>query len=192
MSPMVKLPLSMEYALLGFVRDGPSYPYQVHRQLEQTAMLHMVWHLKQRQTYALLERLEEEGLLASTTLEQGRRPPRRMLQLTVQGLAAYCRWVVQPVAHGRAFRQEFMAKLYFAQREGSDTVAALINRQIAACNEWLGAFQRQLAADTSADRLDWLVIQFRIGQLEAILTWLDQCAERLAVVTCDSPPSPTL
>lgn len=182
MSPMVKLPLSMEYALLGFVRDGPSYPYQVHRQLEQTAMLHMVWHLKQRQTYALLERLEEEGLLASTTLEQGRRPPRRMIQLTAQGREAYRRWVVQPVAHGRAFRQEFMAKLYFAQREGGETVAALIARQTEACRAWLQGFERQLETNHAPDRLDRLVILFRIGQLGAILAWLDQCAASLGVI----------
>lgn len=176
MSPMVKLPLSMEYALLGFVRDGPSYPYQVHRRLERTAVLHLVWRLKQRQTYALLERLEAEGFLASTTEEHGRRPPRRMLQLTPQGRAAFQQWMVLPVEHGRAFRQEFMAKLYFAQRDGRGTVSLLIERQTAACHSWLQAFQRQLATAGSDEPLDRLVIQFRIGQLEAMLNWLDQCA----------------
>jgi DNA-binding PadR family transcriptional regulator len=97
----------MEYALLGFLRAGPSYPYEVHQQLERTAILHLVWHLKQRQTYALLERLEEAGFLTSSTEAQERRPPRRMLQLTPQGRAAFQRWVVQPVGHGREFRQEF-------------------------------------------------------------------------------------
>ncbi len=176
MSPMVRLPLSMEYALLGFVRDGPSYPYQVHQRLERTAVLHLVWRLKQRQTYALLERLEMEGFLASATQEQGRRPPRRMLQLTPQGRAAFQQWMVLPVEHGREFRQEFMAKLYFAQREGRDTVSLLIERQAAACQVWLQAFQRQLATTGNGELLDRLVIQFRTGQLEAMLNWLGQCA----------------
>ncbi|HMO58989.1 MAG TPA: helix-turn-helix transcriptional regulator [Roseiflexaceae bacterium] len=175
MSPMVKLPLSMEYALLGFLRDGASYPYQVHQRLEQTAMLHMVWRLKQRQTYMLLERLEAEGLLASSTVDQGRRPPRRMLQLTPHGMATFQHWLVVPVEHGRAFRQEFMAKLYFAQRETGDSAATLIARQIATCRIWLHDFQQQLGTIAADAKLDRLVIEFRIGQVAAILAWLDTC-----------------
>jgi DNA-binding PadR family transcriptional regulator len=182
MSPMVKLPLSMEYALLGFVRAGPSYPYEVHQQLERTAILHLVWHLKQRQTYALLERLEEAGFLTSTIEAQERRPPRRMLQLTPQGRAAFQQWVVQPVGHGREFRQEFMAKLYFAQQEGAETISLLIERQLEACREWRQEFQRQLTAIAADEPLDRLVITFRIGQVEAILAWLAQCAAVLGAV----------
>lgn len=181
MSPMVKLPLSMEYALLGFLRNGPSYSYEVHQRLKQTAMLHLVWRLKQRQTYALLERLEAEGLLESAILEQERRPPRRMLQLTASGITAFEQWVILPVEHGREFRQEFMAKLYFAQQEGKQTVSHLITRQIEICQEWREEFQLQLSGIAATEPLDRLVIQFRIGQIAAILTWLDECAEVLGI-----------
>ncbi len=180
MSPMVKLPLSMEYALLGFLRDGPSYPYEVHQHLERTAILHLVWHLKQRQTYALLARLEEAGYIASQTVLRGRKPPRRMLQLTAAGRAAWSAWMVQPVEHGREFRQTFMAKLYFAQREGVETVAELIARQRAACHAWRAALQEQLSSVAPREPLDGLVVAFRLGQIQAILAWLDQCAEVLA------------
>jgi DNA-binding PadR family transcriptional regulator len=173
---MVKLPLSLEYALLGFLRQGASYPYEIHQQIERTPVLHLVWRMKQRQTYALLERLEEEGCLSSTTVEQGRRPPRRMLALTPQGHATFERWLVLPVEHGRDFRQEFMAKLFFAQREGTPLVTTLIERQRLACQERLNEFQSQLHDHSTQEPLDQLVIQFRIGQLDAILSWLDQCA----------------
>ncbi|NJM05059.1 PadR family transcriptional regulator [Candidatus Gracilibacteria bacterium] len=175
MSPMVKLPLSLEYALLGFVRERPSYAYEIHQQLERTPVLHLIWRMKQRQTYALLERLEVEGCLASATVAQGRRPPRRMLRLTEQGMVAFQDWLALPVEHGRDFRQEFMAKLFFAQREGQVTLTVLIARQRTACAAWLAEFQTQLSALPSKEPLDKLVIQFRIGQLDAILTWLDQC-----------------
>jgi PadR family transcriptional regulator AphA len=181
MSPMVKLPLSMEYALLGFLRDGPSYPYEVHQQLERTAMLHLIWHIKQRQTYALLERLEEAGYLASSVVAQGRRPPRRMLTLTPEGRRAFAEWVVQPVEHGREFRQEFMAKLYFAQQEGVEVVARLIEQQRAACQSWLAEFQAQRDRIPAGEPLDGLVVAFRLGQIEAILAWLERCADTLAV-----------
>jgi DNA-binding PadR family transcriptional regulator len=173
---MVKLPLSLEYALLGFLRQGASYPYEIHQQLERTPVLHLVWRMKQRQTYALLERLEDEGCLTSETVEQGRRPPRRMLALTPQGRATFEHWLVLPVEHGRDFRQEFMAKLFFAQREGTQLVTTLIERQRLACQERLNEFKTQLHAHPMQQPLDQLVMKFRIGQLEAILSWLDQCA----------------
>ena len=179
MSPMIKLPLGLEYALLGLIRHGASYPYEIHQQLERTAVLHLVWHIKQRQTYALLERLEEEGCLVSTTQQQGRRPPRRLLQLTEHGLERFQHWVVLPVEHGRDFRQEFMAKLFFAQREGGADMSTLIQRQVQACQEWLGEFQRQLIGIPDTQPLDRLVIQFRIGQLDATLLWLEQCKDTL-------------
>jgi DNA-binding PadR family transcriptional regulator len=183
MSPMVKLPLSMEYALLGFLRDAPSYPYEVHQRLEQTPMLHLVWRLKQRQTYALLERLEEAGLIASTTVAQGRRPPRRVIQLTDHGREVFAAWLVQPVAHGREFRQEFMAKLYFAQQVDSATVLLLIMRQRSMLDERVALFVQQLADSAAQEPLDRLVIQFRIGQLEATVRWLDQCAALLGAAS---------
>ena len=38
------------------------------------------------------------------------------MTLTPDGLAAFDRWVASPVAHGRDFRLEFLAKLYFAMQ----------------------------------------------------------------------------
>ena len=85
MSPMVKTPLSMEHALLGFVRQRPLHAYEIHQTLAQAEALGLVWHLKQGQTYALLARLEEAGYLAATIEPQDLRPPRKVLHLTPAG-----------------------------------------------------------------------------------------------------------
>jgi DNA-binding PadR family transcriptional regulator len=174
--PRVKDPLTLEYALLGFIQAEPVHAYELHQRLEQTEMLGLVWRLKQRQLYALLERLETEGYLESTTELQENRPPRRMLHLTLTGAAAFQRWLTTPVEHGRDFRQEFMAKLYFARGEGPTTVAHLIDQQRATCQRGITTFNQQLIATPKERVLDALVFHFRIGQLEAILQWLDTCA----------------
>ena len=83
--PMVKLPLTMEHALLGLVRQRPMYAYEIHQTLAQAEALGLVWQLKQSQTYALLARLEDAGYLASTLEAQDSRPPRKVLQLTPAG-----------------------------------------------------------------------------------------------------------
>ena len=55
----------------------------------------------------------------------------------------------------------------------------LIARQKEACRAWLAELQMQADVIDPAQAYDWLVIQFRIGQIEAILAWLDTCATRL-------------
>ncbi len=181
MSPMIKLPLTLEHALLGYLREQPMHAYQMYQHLEQAQALGLVWHLKQSQLYALLARLEEAGYIAATTEPQGNRPPRRMLHLTAAGDAAFDRWLRAPVAHGRDFRQEFIAKLFFAQREGADRVLQLIADQRRECLGWLDEVREQ-AGMLSEDRtFDWLVFQFRISNLQAILDWLDVCRARLHV-----------
>ena len=183
MSPMAKTPLAMEHALLGLVRQHPSHAYEIHQTLSQSEELGLVWRLKQSQTYALLARLEEAGYLASTVELQDLRPPRKVLHLTPVGEVAFARWLVAPVRHGREFRLEFLAKLYFAAREPGTTLATLLAAQRAASEALLAELRDQLAT-LAADRpYDRLVLQFRLGQLEATLAWLDICAATFAPAT---------
>ncbi len=176
---MVSAPLSLEHALLGFLRQQPMYPYEIHQTLAQAKDLGRVWHLKQSQLYALLARLEEAGYITTITEAQGTRPPRKVMTLTPGGLAAFDNWLASPVAHGRDFRLEFLAKLYFATQSGPDAVAALIEGQRQTCAIWLVDLAAQAAALRESSRFDWLVLQFRITQISAIVSWLDTCAATL-------------
>lgn len=171
---MVKSPPAIEHALLGLLQQQPMHAYEMHQRLLQADALGFVWQVKQSQLYALLTRLEEIGYIRGTTEPQGARPPRKVLHLTDEGRAAFERWVVTPVAHGRDFRIEFMAKLFFAQQSGPEAVTALIERQREACRHLLDDLRNQ-ASDSAEQTYHWLVIQFRIGQIEAILHWLDMC-----------------
>jgi PadR family transcriptional regulator AphA len=174
MSPMVKLPLTIEHALLGFLREQPMHAYEIHQTLRRPEALGLVWRLKQSIVYVMLERLEEEGYLSTTLEPQQSRPPRKLLHLTEAGREAFERWRVTPVEHGRDFRIEFLAKLYFANQDNPTTVAHLLAAQRAACREWRDSLHHQ-AEQLPQHDYDWLVLQFRIGQLDAIMNWLDIC-----------------
>jgi PadR family transcriptional regulator AphA len=176
---MVKLPLTIEHALLGFVHQRPLHAYEIHQTLMRAEALGLVWHIKQSLVYVYLERLEEEGYLTSILEPQGSRPPRKVLHLTPAGRAAFARWLETPVEHGRDFRLEFLAKLFFACQGDPASAMTLVARQQEACRAWLAELQTQADVIDTARTYDWLVIQFRIGQIEAILTWLDTCATRL-------------
>ncbi|MGO8950898.1 MAG: PadR family transcriptional regulator [Ktedonobacterales bacterium] len=178
--------LGLKLALLGLLLDHPMHPYEMHQQLLHAEALGLVWHLKQGHLYALLARLEEAGYVVSTTEVQGTRPPRKMLSLTAKGRDAFTEWVSTPVQHGRDFRVEFLAKLFFAAEQGATAVNALISQQRVACSGWIGELQRELQALSLVRRYDRLVLQFRLSQLEAVQSWLDQCERSLANINPES------
>ncbi len=177
MSPRITLPLTTEYALLGFLRRRPMHGYEIHQQLSDPTGLGLVWRLKQSRLYALLAKLEEPGYVTTTLEPQESRPPRKMFELTDRGLEAYLTWIQTPVERGRRLRLDFMAKLYFSQQEGAAAVQTLITRQRAACQSWLAEEQAQAKDLPESQPFDWLVHEFRISQTRAMLAWLDTCEE---------------
>ncbi len=178
--PMVKQPLTIEHALLGLLRQQPMYGYEIHQRLLASAELGLVWRIKQSLLYAHLIRLEEEGLISSMLEPQGSKPPRKILQITPAGAAIFLAWVGSPVEYGRDFRLEFLAKLYFARMEGIPAALQLVARQREASAQRLANLQQRGATLESEHSYDWLVLRYRIGQIEAALAWLDLCAAWLS------------
>jgi PadR family transcriptional regulator, regulatory protein AphA len=173
MSPMVRRPPGIELTLLGFLQQGSKHGYQIHQMLSDPAGLGPIWQLKQSQLYALLTKLEMDGYMAGVLEAQtGAHPPRRMFQLTPLGRSAYQDWITSPVNAPRLMRQEFMAKLYFAQRENKDAVRKLIEKQQIVCQNWVAEFNRQLSA-SEPESFRWNMFQYRVGQIEAMMGWLE-------------------
>jgi DNA-binding PadR family transcriptional regulator len=179
---MIHSPLTMEHALLGFLRQRPMHGYEIYQQLSHPSGLGLVWRLKQSQLYALLAKLEHAGYVTTTLEFQEARPPRKMFELTEVGRAAFLDWLQKPVPQGRGLRLEFLAKLYFASFEGPQMALNLIERQREACRGWL---VQQQDIETLRDRrpFDWLVHQFRRGQIEAMLAWLATCEATIVDTT---------
>jgi PadR family transcriptional regulator, regulatory protein AphA len=177
MSPMVRRPPGIELALLGFLRQGPQHGYQIHQLVADPAGLGPIWRLKQSQLYALLTKLEKDGYLwGELEAQEAARPPRRMYQLTPTGQAAYQEWLQSPVNVPRLMRQEFMAKLYFARLDEKELVRKLVNSQRAVCQQWL---DKMKVEKTKSSEFNKLIYQYRLGQIEAALVWLEVCEQNL-------------
>lgn len=171
--------LSVEYALLGFLRAGPLHGYEIHQRLRAAQALGLVWHLKQAHLYALLGKLEAIGLLAAEVVPQDARPAKRLLHLTDAGRSAFEQWIAAPVAHGRELRIEFLARLFWAQAAAPDAAQRLIDAQRVLCRQWLTDLQTEADDLRDAQPYEWLVLQWRRGQIEATLAWLDTCEATL-------------
>jgi PadR family transcriptional regulator AphA len=191
MSPLLRQPLTVEHALLGFMHERPMHGYEIHQHLAGLAGLGLVWQVKLSHLYAMLDKLEGDGYIIGRQQAQDTRPPRRIFRLTSAGRKAFHDWLSRPVSHGREIRLEFMAKLFFARREGPESVSRLIDRQRQECAEWRAKLLAQAAASPGRGSFEWLVYQFRIRQVETMLDWLDLCAEtRLEPGTERGPEAP--
>ncbi|MEF3275509.1 MAG: PadR family transcriptional regulator [Chloroflexus sp.] len=179
--PTLKQTLTIELALLGLLRRQPMHPYELFRQMQQADGLGSIWRLKQSHLYALLDRLEAEGYLCHHFESQGSRPPRKVLSVTAAGETAFATWLVTPVRHGREIRLEFLAKLYFAYREGSAIAVQLLERQIDCCRQWVRDVQSRMVALPNGS-MEWMVLSYRVGQLQATLVWLETCQQTLDVL----------
>lgn len=173
---MVRQPLSVEYALLGLVRERPMHGYEIYQRLRAGQGLGLVWQVKQGLLYAMLNRLEEDGLLTASLEARGARPPRKLWQLTPEGARDFAVWLRKPVEHGRDVRVEFLAKLFFAWQDGALATHTLIEAQRAMTTGLLAKLKERAAALERERSYDWLVLRYRIGQLEAALQWFDECA----------------
>jgi DNA-binding PadR family transcriptional regulator len=172
--------VGLEIALLGLLRAHPRHAYELHQLLQEGAEpLGIIWRLKQSNLYALLAKLEEAGYVASTVELHGARPPRKILRLTPQGREAFAEWMKSPVEHGRDFRLEFLAKLYFATQASASTVRDLLSMQRQACVRWIAELRAQLDTGDPDKPFERLIFEFRLTQSEATLRWLDTCEQTL-------------
>lgn len=175
MSPKTSQPFAIEHALLGLVRQHPLHGYEIYQRLKAHTTLGMLWNPKQSQVYAVLKKLEQSGFLAATIETQEAYPPRRMLHLTEDGGAAFANWISSPVRRWDDVQREFPIKLFFAQNAADDIALKLVERQRSISRTWLTDLRQRLQSLTAYQSSEWLVIDFRIRQVEGFLDWLDRC-----------------
>ncbi len=168
----MRLTISPEPALLGFLLDGPMHGYDLHKQVN--TQLGLIWHIGMSQMYAIVNTFVTRGWIQTRVQVQGLRPSKKVLEITPAGRQAFGEWLHQP-AHGlREFRVDFFVRLYFARALGTASVQELVDEQIAAARRELENLnQHRLAATEEEGELFQLTRDFRILQLETILQWLE-------------------
>jgi molybdate transport system substrate-binding protein len=159
--------------MLGLLREQTLHGYELYQRLMAPDALGSVWPLKQSQFYALLTRLEAEGYLTVTPEPRGSRPPRKLLQLTPAGAAAFASWLFAPPDLADEGERSFLARLYFARQHGPTAVHQLLTSQRQQVRAWLQVLRRTTHERAAPHSYAWLVGQWQIRQAEAMLDWLD-------------------
>ncbi|NTV65357.1 MAG: PadR family transcriptional regulator [Oscillochloris sp.] len=172
MSPRRQEALTIEHALLGFMREEPLHAYAIYQRLCAPDALGSVWHLKLSHFYALIAKLEQAGYLVASQQAKGGRPVRKILHLTEAGRLAFERWLSTPVDDPGQLRIDFLSRLYFAQRDGPAAVRTLLAAQRLAIRIWRDDLRAQLVQRLQQPD-GGLFLQLRVRQLESFLNWLD-------------------
>lgn len=165
------------YALLALLLDGPHHGYDLARRFAPGTALGDVMHLGPSHLYALLARLERDGLVSAEIQSGGSRPNRRVFELTDAGRDAALRWLDEPVARPRDVLLDFPLKLYLARRIEPARATALIEHQRALFSDYLRRLEAEAAMPPSGDDAAFiaLVREGRITRTRAALEWLDRC-----------------
>jgi DNA-binding PadR family transcriptional regulator len=164
--------------ILGILAARPQHGYELLNHFRENSELGRVWTLSTSQLYAVLKRLEREKLVRGKTVASPEAPARREYRVTKPGNEVVQSWLFDSKLSPsiRQVRVQFISRLYVARLLGAP-VGEIIAKQRNACVRQREAFIKQKSQVDS--EMEELTLDFVIGQLGAVLDWLDSCEKKL-------------
>jgi DNA-binding PadR family transcriptional regulator len=172
-------PPTIEYILLGLLHETPQHGYSLHKTLSEMDSLSRIWQVKRSKLYYLLTKLEDRGLIAGKHVPGQNRPSRDVYTLTEKGKKVFLEWVEAPIETARHVRLVILARLYFALSLGVETTNRLLANQKRVCQTWMDSLRAEKKVLQDPDLITEQVLSFRMGQIQAMLDWLESCQQRV-------------
>jgi PadR family transcriptional regulator AphA len=170
---------TLEYILLGLIREEPSHGYALYERLRNTSELSLIWQVKRSKLYYLLDKLEKDSYLTSSAKKEGAYPERKIFQITIRGSQILDEWLHSPVLSSRYVRLAFLSKLYFAVIQDRESAENLISAQLEVCQQWLVNLEQAYQKQENKEFINTQVYRFRMGQIQAMIQWLGNCRNSL-------------
>lgn len=166
--------LTPDEVLLGLLAAQPSYGYQLLEHFRDSAHLGQVWNLSTSQLYAVLKRLEQQGLIDGRAIEVTDAPTRTEYTLTAAGRNQFEKWLhnSSPSSSVRRVRVEFLSRLYIARLLNQPTTAIVWHQKMACITAHRHLLTQR---DQTSPGIGYLAVELQIAQLGAILQWIDRC-----------------
>jgi DNA-binding PadR family transcriptional regulator len=166
--------LTPDETILGLLAADARHGYQLLECFRDPAQLGEVWSLSTSQIYAVLKRLERDGLIVGCQVESENAPTRTEYELTAEGMRTLRTWLSEPhpSASIRHVRVEFLSRLYIARLLNVPTIP-IVRVQKAACQQQLDDLL--MAREKSKPGIGYLSLELVIAQLSAVLQWIDRC-----------------
>src|SRR5215813_3938038 len=166
--------LTPDETILGLLAVRARHGYELLDCFRDPTQLGEVWRLSTSQLYAVLKRLEAQGLTEGREVAVPDAPTRTEYVLTRQGEDRLWAWLheAHPSPSVHRVRVEFLSRLYVARLLDIPTVP-IVARQKAASLE----NKRELTACLEATEpgIGRLTLELVVAQADVILQWLDRC-----------------
>ncbi len=181
--------MALEHAILVSLAEKAGSGYELTRRFDKS--IGHFWTATHQQVYRVLARMEADGWVAATVVEQDGRPDKKVYELTGDGRAELAEWIAQPAAPEMA-RSDLAVKIRGAAFGDPAAVAREVARHRAVHAERLDAYlanEKHEFPDPTrlrGQRLhQWLVLRGGIALERNMIDWYDD------VLAALRPKSPT-
>src|SRR2546430_916036 len=175
--------MSIRYALLALLREGPKYGLQLRQEFE--ARTGEVWPLNVGQVYTTLQRLERDGLVESNDAAEA--SPQKGFRITKDGEEELVEWLRSPPDLSSPPRDELVIKVLVALRVPGVDVHDVIQVHRRYLVELMQQWTRLKEDEAEFDLSFALVVDAELFRLDSVIRWLDAADGRLRRVAADPP-----
>lgn len=166
--------LTPDDTLLGLIAVQACHGYELIEAFRDPAALGDIWKMSTSQIYAVLKRLEGQGLIAGRIVESANAPNRTEYSLTPAGKQRLDAWLddPQPSASIRHVRVDFLSRLFIARQLNLPTVPIAL-RQRRACEVERERLLQERSSRSAG--MSYLAHELVIAQLDAVVRWIERC-----------------
>ena len=164
----------MRFPIMALLASRPAHGYELKQALE-SRFGSSVAPLNAGQIYTTLGRLERDGLVEGSDVEQDRRPNKTVYRLTEAGREAVQTWVAEPTSPTR-LKPDLLMKLVLAAMTGLGEPRALVAEHRRRYLQALRDLQESASNGASGQAL---LAEGAALHLEADLKWLDRLEEQM-------------
>ena len=167
-------PLTMDFLLLGIIDRQPTHAYDLYKQVTSSEELKTLWTFRQSRLYAVLDKIEKNGLISTYIDPESSLPVRKICTLTSAGKIVFENWLHSPVEHMNEIRSDFLGKLYFLKDRPAEERNQVLRAQKQRCQSWLRNIEKKLSEHP--DHADYLhhVWSFRAAFIRSTLQWISE------------------
>ncbi len=163
-----------DYVFMAFLGCGPMSAYDVKKAMAGT--VNFFWSAAHSQVYQQARRLVRDGFIAERDDESSRR--RRILSLTPKGEQALGAWLHTPAPLFRVY-DEAIAKVFFGDQAGRESVLGVLEDQRRRHGELLAAYEQMALALSNWDPgpappYQALTLKLGLSLERAWMAWLDE------------------
>ncbi len=160
--------------VLGLLAAEARHGYQLIDCFRDPAQLGNVWSLGTSQIYAVLKRLDAQGMITGRSIDSPDAPTRVEYTLTPAGINRLEEWLTdpEPASSVRRVRVEFLSRLYITRLLDMPT-RDIVRTQKESCQRRRDALI--IDRDCAAPGVGRLALELEVAQLDAILDWIDRC-----------------